>query len=570
MHESGGEPEDLSQGQLPQLRELFEDESGLGLWMFGFHICGLTRLTLHLHLEIAQFLSMWGRTQLSTGEWIRRPLTEGETALDTYRRLMMIVPRGAYKTSLGTKCLALWTVTKDAENTVGIFNAAEVQAKSWIGSIRQIMETSKLYHTLWPERLPPGVHYRDTRSIPRSWKWGDTGIVLPRVSTAVSELTIEPYGIGGASTGKHYTHRIMDDLVGETSATSQAIMQDAIHFVDHARALERPPDSGCELVNCTRWAYFDVYAHMLQKWNTDYKVYRRSLLEHPETREPDVINGRSIFPEEFPTALCKKMYGEDPFVFNSQRQCTPQAGRDTAFDPSWIRHFGLYGDPEEDAQLVIAREHYDPNFHVADVGGPAPRTVQLSWLDRAIIVDPAPPPNTSESRAQPGSRNGINVVGMDPWGRRFTLESVPLREDPVAVLERILLLAQRWQTDRCGVEEVNFSKVYAPLWNEILRARYPGLTFYFLPLKTKNQDKDFRIRSMVAPHREGLWYHNLSGCEYLLQELAEFPSGQTRDLIDSLAYTDRILQRPPTIEEQWKRRQRRLVDDTQREPYTNY
>jgi hypothetical protein len=67
---------------------------------------------------------------------------------------------------------------------------------------------------------------------------------------------------------------------------------------------------------------------------------------------------------------------------------------------------------------------------------------------------------------------------------------------------------------------------------------------------TKGEDKDVRIRSLLAPHREGLWYYNEPRCKHILQEAMEFPNGETRDLLDALAYTRQALSRPLTPTEQ--------------------
>jgi len=529
LYNSGGDPRDLTGSQLPLLRQMFESRENGGLWLFATHVCGLDKLTTDLHWEMCAFLSRWG----SPG----------------WRRLMMMVPRGSFKTSIGSKALPLWLATKDPEVTIGIFNAAQDQAKSWIGSIRQILEASVWYHQLWPERLPPGVHFRERdagKSVPRSWKWGDTGVLLNRKSMAVSELTFEPYGIGGSSTGKHYTHRIMDDLIGEASATSPTMIEDAIHFVDHARALERPPNGGCELINCTPWAYRDCYSEALKKWGDEYQVFKRSLLENPETGEPDVVDGVSIFPESISTTVARGMYEQDAYVFMSQYQCQPQAGRETAFQKEWLRPAYIEFSENGEPCLRIPRPHYDSTRVHSDVHEEAaPDLVPLSWCDKALLIDPAPT-KKGERTSEPRARNGLVVVAVDPWGRYYTLHSVPLREDPVTVMEAVVLLAVYWKLHKVAIEEVNFSAIYAPLWNALLRHRHPQLELSFIPLQTKGEDKDSRIRRLVGPHREGLWFYNLDRSGHVIQELLEYPHSETRDLIDAQAYFWQALARPQT------------------------
>ena len=569
--DSQGDPRDLTQQQIPLLRALFEDESGMGLWLFAYYICGCKDITPHLHMEMCEFLSRWGYIKLPNGEWVNRHPQGEERPVESWRRLMMCIPRDCFKTTLGTRAAALWTITKDPEATVGIFNEAEAKCKSWIGAIKQVIEQSKLYHMLWPERLPPGVHHADNRSIPRSWKWGDTGILLVRDSMNVSELTLEPFGIGGAHVGKHFTHKIYDDIIGEKSAQSAAVMEDAIHFVDHGRAIERPSDNGCELVNYTRWAYHDVYKHMVTKWPADYRVYRRSLLEN-EDREPDVVSGESIFPERFPTWKCKEMWEEDPFVFASQRQNIPQAGRQTSFDKSWLRYFQECWHPTRSQEpcVRIPAPYYNSSLVVSDVQPEhAPNLIPLSWMDKAILVDPAPTKKAEQS-SEPRARNGVVAVAIDPWGRKFTLQACPLREDPVTVMTAVVMLAVRWKIDKVGIEEVNFSAVYAPLWNTIIGFQHPELHLSWIPLKPEGVDKDARIRALVPPHKEGLWYYNETGTEHVIQELVEYPHSETRDLVDAQAYWHKAVLRPETPDERAFYRQRQFRETETREKFTNY
>jgi hypothetical protein len=75
---------------------------------------------------------------------------------------------------------------------------------------------------------------------------------------------------------------------------------------------------------------------------------------------------------------------------------------------------------------------------------------------------------------------------------------------------------------------------------------------------------------MQAPHREGRWYYNKDLSGYTVQELTEYPHAETRDLIDAMAYTDKILGRPPTPDEQARIHHLKRARDRGREPYTNY
>ena len=326
------------------------------------------------------------------------------------------------------------------------------------------------------------------------------------------------------------------------------MIEDAIHFVEHARALERPPHGGCELVNCTPWAYRDCYSYMMQTWPTEYRVYKRHLLENPLTGEPDVVNGESIFPESISTEKAKDMHARNSYVFISQFQCLPRAGKETSFQSDWVRPCLVERNATGEPCFRIPEEHYDPtrvHSHVSHEE--APNVVPLSWCDRTLLIDPAPS-KKAERTQEPRARNGLVVVFVDPWGRHFTPQAVGLREDPVTVMEAAVLLCVRWKVHKVGIESVNFSSVYGPLWTAILRHRHPKLDLSFIPLLPEGEDKDTRIRRLMAPLKEGLWYFGPES-SYVTQELLEYPHGETRDLIDGMAYWHKCLSRPETPDE---------------------
>ena len=114
-----------------------------------------------LHFGMCQILSRWGYLEMADGTWVKRPPREGDEIVDSWRRLMLCVPRDHFKTTVGTRGTGLWIITKDPEATVGIWNENGDKSKSWVGATKKVVEESKLYHMLWPEVLPKGIHFRD-------------------------------------------------------------------------------------------------------------------------------------------------------------------------------------------------------------------------------------------------------------------------------------------------------------------------------------------------------------------------------------------------------------------------
>jgi hypothetical protein len=542
------DPRDLDQVQLTMLRRMFEN-TGVGLYLFAHYIMGYEDLTDSLHLPIARLLGRWGESILSDGSTITVPPNEthGEV-VDSFRRLMVCIPRECFKTSLCTRANALWTIAKDPTHnpTVGIFNEKAENAEAWVGAIAQVVERSLLFQAIWREMIPKGIGFWDrdkgvTRT--RSHKWGNTGILFERDAIGVPELSIEPHGIGGATTGKHFTHKILDDIIGHKAAESVAEMAAAVAWVDTARPLERPAENGCELVVHTPWAFADVYSHMRKKWHGEYKVHRRHILEDRDGN-PDHLNGKSIFPTKMSTQKAQGLLKRDFFINMAQYQCIPRVGRDQSFDEEWFR-FGRVVEGSNPL-FKIRPEDFDPEILDPECQEDhAPPVSALHWMSKAVILDPAPSRPT-DARKEPGSANALVAVGIDPWGRRFCLESQSLRVGPTEVLKACMTMCEKWSINTLGIEEVNFSAVYAPLFQAIIRHEYDWEPD-FVPCSTKGRDKDARIKSnLIRVMENGYWYFNQVGTRGVQQQLAEYPHGDRKDEIDALSYTDEVCQRGQT------------------------
>lgn len=547
------DPRDLGEAQISALRNIFEDRQ-YGLFLFAKYICGCKDLTLDLHLPLSQFIGRWGESVLDDGSVIDYPPTElDDRVVESYRRLMVRIPRDMFKTSLCTRSNALWVLARDPNHdaTIGIFNEKEENPKSWIGTILSIVEGSFLFQRIWREMIPKGISYWDKEAgvtKDRNWRWASTGACFVRNSMNVAELSLEPYGISGTAVGRHFSHMILDDIIGNNAANSPAVMASAKDWADNCRPLERPAEHGNQLIPHTPWGYNDVYSHFLRTWPGEYRMYKRSVLENPKTGEPDAANGTSIFPEKIGTKKAKRMLKTNSFVASAQYMCMPKAGKQQDFSDEWLR-FGRIARAGKEPVFVIDSEYYNPSILDMECGEEtAPQFIPLSWMEKVVILDPAPSKPT-EIKSEPTAGNGIVVVAKDPWGRRFALDCGLYRETEIEILHRIMAFCQQWGVSRVGIEEVNFSSVYAGLFDYIIQREYT-LRPDFAPCFTEGRNKHVRIKNNLrAPLQDGFWYFNSEATSALTQEISEYPHSETIDLLDALSYTDEVVQRPDTPNE---------------------
>jgi hypothetical protein len=525
------DPRDLSQTHTQQVHDYLLSD----LFSFAYIIMEAAGfLYPPVHAPICKFIERWGEPGR--------------------RRLMVQVPRDAGKTTIATRANALWQICRDPDAPVAIFNERLENASKWLKAIRELVQSSRLFSTIFPDMVPPGVAPGDTRSLPRWWKWNDNELLFQRGRMGIPEASLTGLGIGAASTGGHWPKIIKDDIVSVRAAESPSEMESAKFWFDRSFFLEAPAMNGMDLVVCTPWSHDDVYVHALR--NYQYLLYRRGGLE----------NGVSIWPEKMPTEMLLRFQERDPVGFASQIMCLPTAGSDRSFKPEWLRRASVVWN-SEDPYVTIDSDSYDPLINeIEDDTDPPPIRVPLSQLTKLILVDPAPT-EKSDRRREPGARNALVVVGRDAWGRRYLLDEWVSRDDPHVVILKMIQLCQRWGTVRVGIEEVNFSRLYRH-W--LLReADLRGIALAPFPLHTRGREKEARIMAMVAPTKQGWWYI-CRGTPSFEQEYREYPYSGTRDVIDAWAYSQDCLSRPTSMAEEVHREWVRRHASATRDVVTGY
>ena len=551
----GTDVRDLGPGDLTALRTYLNSN----LFAFARLIFGYRDLIPTLHGDMSAWISLWGHVEVERNGVVHllhfTEVSSTDKIVSDYRRVMTQIPREFFKTSLGTRANALWQLTIHPHLPIAIFNERLDNSKKWLGAIRSVVEGSKVFQTLYRDLLPPGVHYQDTRSMPRSWKWTDTEMDFEGKSLGECEYSISAHGIEGATTGGHWPKLILDDLISVKHKMSAVEMDRAREWVSNHIYLMRPAERSSVYINCTPWTYTDIYRDLLRDYG--YKLYRRSALELPDGT-PDVAKGESVFPQKLSTPKLREMYDRDPYSFKAQMMCIPSAGRESSFSMDWLRRGGC--DPTtQEPEFWIDLPSYSPTvvgYHRGTEDNTPPRNVPLYMMRKEIIVDPAPS-EPLDLRRNPNARTAMLVEGVDPWGRRFLLEAWAGRGDYMTVIAQLFTLADRWGARVAHVEEVNFSNVYRH-WirrEQQPDGRWPGFGLIVRPLRPNKRDKHARILARQADWLTGLYYLNTSCCSQFMVEYAEYPNSETVDLMDCMGYDKDpgVLPRPETPDERLDR-----------------
>lgn len=528
MAASGGQPHEATQQQLAQIRLQLNDS----LYLFSHYIMGFDQLEPLYHGQMCAWVENWGQPG--------------------YQRAMMQSPRDSLKSSIGTVADSLRQICCEPAKPLVIFNETAGNTSQWLQAIRSTVERSPLFHAVYRDLIPRGVAFNDPRARSHALKWNDDRLDFEGRRHSDPEGSIMGFGVGGASTGHHWPKIKFDDLVGPKHRDSAAEMAQVRNWLKTHLELMRPAKGGMCLTMCTPWLHKDVYVDLTDDF--DYVLYRRSALENADG-DPD-LNGEPIL-TRYSKAELLKAANRDWSTFMSQSMCLPMPAGEMALVPSHLRWF----------RIVDNTLYIEPQF----VRPGEPAQVPIHRLRKVIILDPAPS-EKSELKAEPGSRNGIVVIGVDPVGRKFILESLAVRRPLPGVVDLLFFLAKKWQADQVFVEEVNFSVSYRHV---ILLLQQPGQKWSGLRLQPVamhpgKKDKNKRILDTTLGWQRGDYLLNREGCApFQMEYLTYHPAADERDCLDAFAYHYYVT---PPLSDQRRRedQKRRRQEEQQRDRITAY
>ena len=440
--------------------------------------------------------------------WMQRPT----------KRKLGLAPRDHLKTSVWTIADTIRCICVDPNSRTLIINETASNAQNWLSRIEGVFERNAVFRWLFPELIPDFTKVRWTRE----------AMEVPRTAE-YPEATVEVFGVGGASTSRHYSRVREDDLVGREASQSPALMQKAIDQHKLAESLLNDPHDTISTVG-TRWAPYDLVKWMVAHEGDDLDYFTLEVF-HPSGHRKE---GQPIWPARFSAeyldGLRRKL---GPGMFNLQYMNKALAEGVTDLDPNWLRRWNWTrvevkkdGIWHEEEGILLERPQSE--------GGPVAYTLDQLWTFE--VVDPCHSPESGKARA------AVLVVGLTPdepfniiilhaWAKKTT---------PNATIEEAYAAHRRFRTIACGIEIVGAQLTYF-YW---IPTVYPEMPIRKLKSSTALNAKVRRIRE-VAPSfgEQGRIYTHPSMSDFH-EEWESFPSGETVDLLDALSYAPQIWSPP--------------------------
>ena len=415
----------------------------------------------------------------------------------------ILLPRSHRKSTYATKADALQIALPDDLGTqpyprnlgpnvrICIAHESDRMAGRMLMEIQKWVLGSPLLQFLFPEIIPEARLQRINTSeleLKRTASW--------------SEPTFDTMGVGTKAQGRHYNRIKLDDIYGPDARDSKTVRENTIQWFDEIQPfLVTPLTDGFDLIG-TRYAFDDVYSHAFKKYEDRLPRYVRSVIEYNAATglyEP-------ILPEFFSEESLQDLK-KNRKAWTSNYLNNP-AFADADFQPEWLRYWEWLG----------------PQKLVAFTG--TERLVRhVEELEKLVIIDPA----------MNGDAGWI-VTGTDSTTNKpniFVLEAERKVYPPEQLVEKIFTAVLRYQPRAVIIEEVLFSALFRH-WIES-EMRHRGIYFKILPAKTRQREKDSRVRGLAPFFNAGqIFVH--SEQKTLIEEYNQFGLGEDYHILDALAY----------------------------------
>lgn len=301
-----------------------------------------------------------------------------------------------YKSTVITQFGSIQEILKNPNITIGIFSYSTKQAKPFLRSIMQNLETNKTLIKLFPDIL-----YEKPKVQAAKWSENE-GIRVKRTRNSPEE-TVQAFGLtDGQPTGYHFQLQIYDDVVVRSSVTTPDQIKNTTEQWELSLNLGDTHNPRRQYAG-TRYSYGDTYGTIMQRSAVVPRI-------HPATHNGK-IDGHPVF-------LSKERWEEilkttSQYTIACQQLLNPLEGTDVSFKEEWWREYEI--------------RPYTMNVY--------------------ITVDPA------NSKKKGSNRTAISVIGVDYAFNKYLLDGMCHRMSLSERWENLKKLRERWLR-MPGVREV--------------------------------------------------------------------------------------------------------------------
>ena len=403
---------------------------------------------------------------------------------------MILVPRGCFKSTFFTVGRTIQALCQNRDHRILIANSIVGNSQKFLGEIKEHLRKNERLISLY------GDFYD------KDLKWNENEIEIKGRSLGVREPSVTTTGVGGSLVSQHYSMIICDDLVGEQNSATRYLAEKTIDW--WKRSLSLLDYDGEMVIIGTRWAYYELYSHLLETRGDKMDVYIRGAYNK---------DGSLYFPELLSEEKLKELREDQgSYIFSSFYLNDPVDEDSALIKKSQIRYYGEGEEKKLPSDLVIG-----------------------------AMCDPA------VSQKVQADESSIIIVGVDWENNWYVLETKHGKWTVSELIEKLFETKKEYSPVGMTIEVIGLGQaLLTPIHDE------EDARDEYLPLKTiltrPQIKKESRIRSILQPRFERGKIFIKRDMVELEDQLLKFPRSKRDDMIDALADTPEVCYTPPEPE----------------------
>jgi predicted phage terminase large subunit-like protein len=217
------------------------------------------------------------------------------------KKILILLPRGTFKSSVITVGFSLWQIAKDQNVRILISNATYPMAVSFLGQIKKHIQGNEKFKQIFGEMYVPTEQWREDR-------------------ISVSKETL-------------LSMAIFDDVVARENIGTKDQIEKTKNFFRDTLDLIDPQANGHKplIIIGTTWHYDDLYAWIMDKRNNLYQDF--AILRLP-AYEGEWGKGKLLFPRRLTWTTLKKLKEQQgEYHFSAQYMLNPIPEASQVFKP---------------------------------------------------------------------------------------------------------------------------------------------------------------------------------------------------------------------------------------------
>lgn len=512
------------------------------------HLClEYNRINVDEHSQLLNTLTNVSKVYIET------PFKQWRDAKKTQTIILILLPRGTYKTTVASNAFPMWLLHKQPNARILIDSETYNLSKSILSQIKQQYEYGPYSKMFDP------IDQRKTE------RWAEDSIILPSRTVPNKEGSINAAGLDGVKAGMHYDIIICDDLHSQHNTKNQRQIDEVIEHYKLLLPILEP--HGTLIVIGTRWTAEDAYTEIEK--NCDYKlfipavstvpmniasqkvtisggksvlVYEPSLISSKIddgqviTVKNDINNTSNIndinntsnasvyynFPHTLSSDTLQKLETiKGEYNYSAQYLLRPIASKEKRFRDEWIKYYEINPTLKDPTPMALYKED---KTH--------PPNLDFNQFYKIGFVDPA---FTTTEYSDP---SGIVIVATDSDRNIYVKHAEAIKLEPYDLIKHLFLLGEKHSVREWYIEEVAAQKVLRFFMEYLAGKENKKITIS--PVKSGGRKKEIRIMSLQPYFEHGkIFVHESQGD--LVKQLKSFPILKHDDVLDALAYVPEVV-----------------------------